>query len=600
MGRSTASHSSERARKTAGRLNSKPALIGLGVLFACAFLTSAAALGAPEGLSPGPARIDLSSHVSVLDDPDGVWTIQDVTSPPLSQRFTPNTTSLLSLYSIPGRIWVRFKLRGTVPDTSVKTRLVLEIDSSIVDEVELYVPDASKETGFRLITSANAKGGPSGLLNFRNFAYPLDEQASREKFYYLRLGCYAPSTAPLVLWAGEAFRTHTMYDYFVFGLIYGTMLGMILYYLFIFFTLGNRIYLIYVCYILSFLIYCLFLNGHIISTLNLSSDITQVWEWIFLGGTIFFSICFCQRFFNTKANTPFWYWVLVFFQAVALSLILIGLLRWHEAAALVAYAAGVIGPVNFTIVAVIRWCQGFGSAKFYILANWSFVAGTMIYVFWAIGLLPADLPSNMLFALGPAIEAVLLSFALADRIRVLEKEKLVLAKTQAQYKRASETDGLTGLFNISYLTRRLKVEAREATMTGQPLSFLIMDVDDFKLFNDTYGHPEGDIVLQTLAEVITDEIRDRDVGCRYGGEEFTVILPDVEKAQAWNVAERIRRAFAARTFHPQAGPGVSVTVSIGLAQLNPGEAPADLIRRADQALYRAKNQGKNQVVMASD
>lgn len=166
------------------------------------------------------------------------------------------------------------------------------------------------------------------------------------------------------------------------------------------------------------------------------------------------------------------------------------------------------------------------------------------------------------------------------------------------YKKASETDGLTGLYNKNYLMQRLETEVREAAESGRPLSFIIIDVDNFKTYNDTYGHPEGDAVLRSLAEVILAEIREQDAGCRYGGEEFTVVFPDIAGAQALKAAERILQAFAGLTFHPGSGAGVSVTVSIGLAQFRPGEGPDDLIRRADQALYQAKNRGKNRVVIA--
>jgi diguanylate cyclase (GGDEF)-like protein len=155
------------------------------------------------------------------------------------------------------------------------------------------------------------------------------------------------------------------------------------------------------------------------------------------------------------------------------------------------------------------------------------------------------------------------------------------------------------VYNKGYFLQRLEAEVRKAAKTGRPLSLIIMDVDNFKRYNDTYGHPEGDVVLRTLAEVITAEIRDHDVGCRYGGEEFTVIFPDVAGDQILKAADRIRQSFARRTFQPDAGATVSVTVSIGMAQLRSGEDASCLIRRADKALYQSKQKGKNQVVAAT-
>ena len=521
-------------------------------------------------------------------------------APPIAQRLEPNKTSPVNVTGDPEKTWVRFQLRDIAPEARGKARWVLELNCSIVDVVELYVPDAGAKSGYQLVKGTRSERGRSAIIPFRNYAFHVDAPAVREATYYLRLGSFGPSTVPLVLWREEAFGTYAMYDYFSFGLIYGVMLAMVLYNLFIFLSLRKGIYLTYVLYMLSFIFYFLLFNGHVAAAVNLGGRNSQVMEWVFLGGAIFFSISFCERFLDLSTHTPFLHRVVAFFKGVALVIILLGLLDQHEAAAVVSNAAGALGPINLIIAAAYRWRQGFGTARFYILANLSFILGTLIYVLWTLGILPVNIPSNTIFTLGPAIEAVLLSFALADRIRALEKEKLVLDRSRALYKKASETDGLTGLYNKSHLMQRLEAEIGKAAQTGRPLSFIIMDVDNFKHYNDTYGHPEGDVVLRTLAEVITAEIRDHDAGCRYGGEEFTVVFPNVEAAQALKAAERIRQGFAGWTFQPGSGAGVSVTVSIGLDQLLPGEEAAGLIRRADQALYQAKQYGKNRVVPAPD
>ena len=198
--------------------------------------------------------------------------------------------------------------------------------------------------------------------------------------------------------------------------------------------------------------------------------------------------------------------------------------------------------------------------------------------------------------LGPALESVLWSFGLADRIRILEEEKRALAQRSDQYKKASETDGLTGLFNKKYMLDKLNRETRTREEAPSPLSFIIMDVDNFKNFNDTHGHPEGDKVLIALAGAINSCIRNQDSGYRYGGEEFAVILAQTGLDNAKVVAERIRRRFADHVFRPGPGTEVSSSISVGVVQRRPDENPADMIKRADQALYVAKKQGKNRVV----
>ncbi len=161
-------------------------------------------------------------------------------------------------------------------------------------------------------------------------------------------------------------------------------------------------------------------------------------------------------------------------------------------------------------------------------------------------------------------------------------------------------DGLTGLFNHRFFYERLQAELVRARRYGTPISLLMIDVDDFKRYNDRYGHQAGDEVLRVLGALIAREVRrDLDIACRYGGEEFTVILPHTPTAAA-GVSERLRERIASTTFTSTDGTDLgSVTVSVGVA-VYPGVAPEvdALVGAADEALYVAKGKGKNRVEVA--
>jgi diguanylate cyclase (GGDEF)-like protein len=163
----------------------------------------------------------------------------------------------------------------------------------------------------------------------------------------------------------------------------------------------------------------------------------------------------------------------------------------------------------------------------------------------------------------------------------------------------AETDGLTGLWNHRKLHELLAIEIRRAARYHRPLAALMIDVDDFKRFNDTFGHPVGDLLLRSLATVLTSSTRMVDSVGRYGGEEFMVILPETGKDDACRLAERIRVAVTSQAYVKAAGESVGRTVSIGVAAF-PEDAlnAADLIQRADEALYSAKHGGKNRVCCA--
>ena len=160
------------------------------------------------------------------------------------------------------------------------------------------------------------------------------------------------------------------------------------------------------------------------------------------------------------------------------------------------------------------------------------------------------------------------------------------------------TDALTNLFNRRYMESHLGTLLEQAAARGKPLSALIIDIDFFKAINDTHGHDAGDDVLRDFALRIKRSIRGIDLACRYGGEEFVIIMPETDMAVAAMVAERLRRRIAAEPFAIQQGTRhVPVTISIGIAALRgQDDTAAMLLKRADQALYRAKRDGRNRVV----
>ena len=158
-------------------------------------------------------------------------------------------------------------------------------------------------------------------------------------------------------------------------------------------------------------------------------------------------------------------------------------------------------------------------------------------------------------------------------------------------------DQLTGLHNRRYMARHLDTLLKNAT-AGKPISFLILDIDYFKSVNDTHGHDIGDEVLREFASRVSASVRGIDLACRYGGEEFVVVMPDTDPGFAYAVAERLRQSVESAPFLISRSPGqLNVTVSIGIASsLGAPDTSESLLHRADQALYRAKREGRNRVI----
>jgi two-component system cell cycle response regulator len=190
-------------------------------------------------------------------------------------------------------------------------------------------------------------------------------------------------------------------------------------------------------------------------------------------------------------------------------------------------------------------------------------------------------------------------------------ELLARVKTQIKRKRFSDylrnqiresvelsiTDPLTGLHNRRYMERHLKTLIADATRTGRSLSVLIADIDHFKLVNDTYGHDAGDLVLKEFSDRFRRYTRGVDLACRLGGEEFLIIMPDTDKPLARQIGERVRECVASQAFWIAPDKEIWVTASVGLATWDgDGDTSEALFKRADNALYAAKRQGRNQVV----
>jgi diguanylate cyclase (GGDEF)-like protein len=159
----------------------------------------------------------------------------------------------------------------------------------------------------------------------------------------------------------------------------------------------------------------------------------------------------------------------------------------------------------------------------------------------------------------------------------------------------SHSDSLTELWNHGYFQYLLQTELEKTKAINSPLSMIMLDIDDFKVYNDMLGHQAGDKILRELAVVLKNQSRKMDYVCRYGGEEFTIILPQTEKREAFLIGERLRQDIEKHAFtHEEILPHKKLTVSLGLASFpENGSTPSELISYSDKALYQAKSKGKN-------
>jgi diguanylate cyclase (GGDEF)-like protein len=210
-----------------------------------------------------------------------------------------------------------------------------------------------------------------------------------------------------------------------------------------------------------------------------------------------------------------------------------------------------------------------------------------------LGILTVELPTPEAAAQAEARESTLISLG--------EMTAMAISGLNLRQKLESQSirDSMTGLFNRSFMEIALEREMNRAGRQGKQIAVMMLDIDHFKQFNDTFGHEAGDVVLREVAETTRLGVRGEDIVCRYGGEEFVIILPEITTRAAMERAELLRRMVSDLALRYRGQPLRQVTISIGVAIYpDSSEIPDDLLRNADHAMYAAKHKGRNRVAVA--
>lgn len=259
-----------------------------------------------------------------------------------------------------------------------------------------------------------------------------------------------------------------------------------------------------------------------------------------------------------------------------------------------------LGTLTLFCVASLRALRRRFRPARWLLMGWAaLVTGCLVFILSIYGVLPHNWLTYYGFQVGSALESLLLSLALADRIKLLRRERETLAKEKIRLATMSVTDGLTGVYNRRYLTRQLEESVQQARLEHHPLSLVMLDIDHFKRFNDQWGHLLGDQALRHFADTLENTVRDEDIVCRFGGEEFTIVLRHQPLSQARDVARRVQEALRTTPLMTDTHQAITLTCTIGIAQYHPPESAQAFLARADAALYRGKQDGRDRVVSDS-
>jgi diguanylate cyclase (GGDEF)-like protein len=520
----------------------------------------------------------LGDALELLEDRVGNLDVAAVSTAPVDARFISTTLESTNIGFSASAWWARI----TVRNPSDSSRLVyLRQDYPLIDYLDLYEPS---EGGWKVHSTGDRRPFSSRDVEHRDFLFPLTLPARSDRTFYLRYASQGPVDINLSLLDSDEVTGEVSREQLAYGVYFGCVLMLLVWSGLVFLAVRDGAFLAYFAYVSTFGLYMLVNTGFAFQYLWPDSP-----RWantvliVLLNVAVITALQFSLTILRASDYTPRLFRAARVLQGLALvPIALIPVFNYAE----------LVRPVTFMILVsvcfmialgVISLLLGSRPARFYVLAWGAFLCGSVIFLLKNFGLVPHTFMTQHSWQVGALVEMILLSMTLSSRMSELQHQ--------------SRTDPLTLLGNRRQFDVNLPAEFARAIQNGQPLSLLVVDIDQFKLYNDLHGHAQGDEAVKAVAQALRKHARKPYIACRYGGDEFCAVLPGTSEASAAVLAERLRAAVQ----HTLTGEE-TVTVSIGYACHTAGrfENADQLFEAADAALYSAKEQGRNTIAAFQD
>lgn len=594
-------------------------LLRLCTCLACWFVLTGWAAPAAIALSAVADASSLGLRAEVLEDKTRALGIADILAAP-DLPWRANGTEVLNFSFSHSAYWVHLRLHN---DTAAPLTRLLETASALQDVVDLHVVHRGQIT--ETVATGDRRPFANRPLPYRYPVFPLAVAPGQTLDLYLRLDTHDGlfEAMPLVLRTPQGFLRHSQTESVAFGAYYGAIVALLLYNLLLFALVRDGLFLKYVLYLAAYLTWNLCFTGigfHYLwpGAPDLNNQMLAVAVPLIFVALTAFSASYLQ----TRTRAPRLHRTMVGLVVLCTLQPITGLLDFYAATFITILPIGAAMLVVQMIAAVRIAVAGYRPARFYVLASSALALGALVTFLKVFDLVPSSPLVEYSLNIGSALEFILLALALADKMNQLKAEKLaaeqqalavqtalaqdldrkVHERTQAlelanaQLQTAAITDALTGIYNRRYFDTLLRREFNRCMRQQASLALCVIDIDNFKKYNDRFGHQQGDEALKAVAQALAQRVqRSTDHLFRVGGEEFVVLMAGQTRASAMGHLEILRLAVQALAMPHPDNPAQVVTVSCGMAwsEVMQGE-PDALYAQADQALYRAKQAGRNQ------
>lgn len=564
--------------------------------------------------------VSLATSTSYFKDEGATLKYSDIAL--MTTQFVPLKDESVNFGFTQSTYWFRTVITNTLADT---TGWLLEIDYPLLDDIVVYEKKPNGDLSIH--HSGDQQAFSSREISNRNFLFHLSLEVNSPVELIIRVSSSSSMQVPINIWSHHSFINSGHTEYLALGLHYGALIALFAYNLMLIFWIRDSVYVYYAGYLAFCGAFQLSLSG--LATQYLWPD--SIWlaeRGILISLTLaaIFACKFSHSLLQINKVSSVLDKAYLLMTVLYVAVLPFSFFANYQAVIQLLSIASITGCVLFLFSAYQSLRSGISTAKYYLMALCVFLVGSIINILKSQGLISAQSISEYAIMFGSTIEAILLSFALSHRFKILKDEntrmqteakeilehsvtertkelktaldELSVANTRLEG--LNNTDTLTGVRSRAYFDEHAEFVWKNTDRSNEELAIMMLDIDNFKYINDNYGHLIGDEVLILVAQAINNSLtRSTDQMARYGGEEFILILPAAELAGTLAIAEKIRDSVE-NIDTMAVGLCQTVTISIGVTLERPStnqETLRDAIERADKALYQAKHSGKNCVIL---